>query len=562
MRRYFTNLGLSLILVAPGLLGQLSLYEPIQVPGGYPSGVNASGTMVGSTQSGLGFVLEGSAIGTFSFPGATSTNANGINNAGEIVGSAQLNGASVGFYLIGGTYTQVVFPGSADTYAYGVNNSGQIVGEYVLPNSTTNGFLFTNGTFTTIDVNIGNAVATTAYGINDAGDIVGNYTDQVDVIHGFYFAKGAFTPVDYPGAGGTTVFGINNHGQMVGYYAGGHGFLLDSGLFSTIDSPLAPCLGSSAQGINDTGEIVGVASLNCYPVTGYARNGLSFPLKGTKQGQVLNALPSPYTAPINSVFDHAMTHPYTPKQDGTVTAFTSETGLKSVSTEPNSYCYGQAGALPFYVTGHYTGGKYLCYDNHPGYDFKAAEGTEVYATLSGKIYYPTAMLGITPGQAYKLFHVMELIPDDLPTLKIYHLHLATHPACLSGTPVKGADCWPDQPVIVSNPAPGCPSVLPPPATDPAGQPTHVNAGCLIAYVGKSGAEDIGGGPHLHFEVQEVVPENATLNGYNLTCKDNLAIGNDCVPIDPYGWYPLTGNPADPYYNILGIQNVRLWFQNP
>lgn len=142
------------------------------------------------------------------------------------------------------------------------------------------------------------------------------------------------------------MFGINNHGQMVGYYSGGNSFLLDSGLFSNVNFPGA-CNGS-AQGINDAGEIVGWYSVGryCNATSGYSRTGLSFPLKGAKQGQVLKTLPSPYTALINAVFDHAMTHPYTPpnKQDDTVTAFTDETGQQTISVKSGTSCYGQAGA--------------------------------------------------------------------------------------------------------------------------------------------------------------------------------------------------------------------------
>lgn len=572
MRRQLVKLAFALILAGGGLFGQPSLYQQIQAYGNAQntqlSAVNANGIIVGTAVSAQGLVTAfqyaNGTYGAVSCFDATAMNANGINNAGEIVGSAEIDGEWIGFYWIAGECTELVFPGSTQTWAYGINNLGEIVGQYQLPDLTLHGFLFTNATYTTVDVIIGNiaAAASSAQDIDDAGDIVGGYTDQFGIAHGFYNASGSFTAVNYPDATqGTMLFGINNNGQTVGYYGAtdstGHSFLLDNGTFSNIDPPNCD-VWSSAQGINDAGEIVGYFDHCALNYFGYIRTGLAFPLKGTKTGQVSIPLPSPYTAPINAVFDHAMTHPYTPKQDGTVTAFTNETGLGTQA----DLCYPQASGKPFHITGHYTGGKYLCYDNHPGYDFKAAEGTEVYAAASGTIYYPTTMVGIKSGQAYPLFHVMELIPDNLPTLKIYHLHLSTHPACLSGTPPKGADCWPGQPVTIANPSPGCPSELPPPATDAVGVPTHVNAGCLIAYVGKSGAENVGGGPHLHFEVQEVVPENSTLNGHNLQCRDNLAIGNDCVPIDPYGWYPLVGTPTDPYTTVLEIQNVRLWFQNP
>jgi murein DD-endopeptidase MepM/ murein hydrolase activator NlpD len=301
----------------------------------------------------------------------------------------------------------------------------------------------------------------------------------------------------------------------------------------------------------------------------YTGNWLTFPLKGRAPGQVSSPLPTPYTAPIISIFDHHMRHPYL--ADNSVVAFTSEKG--SQATGFKQQCYSQGGS-PFYVTSSYTGPRsigntYLCYDGHPGYDYRADEYTEVYAAVSGTIYFPMQMVGVCvpsaknpkciPGQdgPYYLLHAMELIPDNAPNLKIYHLHLSTHPACLSGVPPPGADCDSGQPITVPNPAPGCPAVLPPPASDKTG--VHVNIGCLIAYVGESGAKQDGGGPHLHFEVQQVMPLTTTLTDAKLTCLDPLApAGMACVPIDPYGWYPLAGKPSDPYTTLLGVQNPTLW----
>jgi probable HAF family extracellular repeat protein len=80
--------------------------------------------------------------------------------------------------------------------------------------------------------------------------------------HGYLLDKGVFTTIDHPDAVGETVASdINNRGQIVGQYidADGteHGFLLDDGVFTTIDHPDASPIGTAAIGLNDRGQIVG-----------------------------------------------------------------------------------------------------------------------------------------------------------------------------------------------------------------------------------------------------------------------------------------------------------------
>jgi hypothetical protein len=69
-----------------------------------------------------------------------------------------------------------------------------------------------------------------------------------------------FTEISFPGAFVTAVNGINDRGQITGAYidAGGtqHGFLLDGGVFTTVDFPGSAAF-NLARGINDRGQIVG-----------------------------------------------------------------------------------------------------------------------------------------------------------------------------------------------------------------------------------------------------------------------------------------------------------------
>src|SRR5215217_1880350 len=128
-------------------------------------------------------------------------------------------------------------PESIDTRAFGISPSGAVVGLYTTADGMTHGFLFSGDEYTTIDVP--GAIRTNALAINARGDIVGRY-DIGTVAHGYLLRDGELTTIDFPGAAGfTVVTDIDPAGRIVGRYRGFdgkfHGFLLADGIFTTID---------------------------------------------------------------------------------------------------------------------------------------------------------------------------------------------------------------------------------------------------------------------------------------------------------------------------------------
>jgi probable HAF family extracellular repeat protein len=203
-----------------------------------------------------------------------TTTADGINGSGQIVGGyfdSSFHGH--GFLYSNGTYTTLDDPmASQSTFASGINDAGQIVGQY--SDATGNhGFLYSNGAYTTLNDPLAkntilfNNNGTLAEGINDAGQIVGIYFDATVSAHGFFFVNGFYATLDATSAGETFATGINNVGQIVGYYIDGlgtHGFLYNpnSGTYTTLDAPGSVngpggLIGTPASGINDAGQIVG-----------------------------------------------------------------------------------------------------------------------------------------------------------------------------------------------------------------------------------------------------------------------------------------------------------------
>jgi YVTN family beta-propeller protein len=195
-----------------------------------------------------------------SYPGATSTYPNGINNRGEIVGSyTDSDGLSHGFTLLNGQFTAFNVPGALGTFPAGINDLDEIVGSYVDAQSVLHGFLLNGAAYSTID--FPGSYYTALYGINNLGEIVGNYYITGSTVeHGFSLKAGVFTTIDFPGSNLQNYPSqVNNFGVIAGGYLDAnsisHGYVYNAGIFTAINFPGAPNTG--VTGINDSGELSG-----------------------------------------------------------------------------------------------------------------------------------------------------------------------------------------------------------------------------------------------------------------------------------------------------------------
>jgi hypothetical protein len=112
-----------------------------------------------------------------------SLTATAINNSGDVAGfyakSSSLTDAFL--RLHDGQFITLAVPGASMTQAFGVNDRDEVVGAYTVgsgSNAATHGFTWRPGHgFQTVDDPHGKGT-TTINGVNDAGDLVGFYTDS------------------------------------------------------------------------------------------------------------------------------------------------------------------------------------------------------------------------------------------------------------------------------------------------------------------------------------------------------------------------------------------------
>jgi hypothetical protein len=158
-------------------------------------GINDHGIAVGFYNNGSGnargyeYNINNHKFSLVTKPGAPtggaapSLTAAAINNHGEVAGFYVNNGGvTVSFVkLANGKFTTFAVPGASATNAFGVNDNGTVAGTYTVGTgnaATTHGFIWRPGHFT-LNVDDPKGVGTTFLnGINNEGDIVGFYTDS------------------------------------------------------------------------------------------------------------------------------------------------------------------------------------------------------------------------------------------------------------------------------------------------------------------------------------------------------------------------------------------------
>jgi hypothetical protein len=109
-----------------------------------------------------------------------SLTATAINNNGDVAGFYNKTSSQVDAFLKlrSGRFITLAHPGATMTQAFGVNDSDEVVGTYTTGTgnaAVTHGFTWWDGKYTS--VNISGASSTAINGVNDEGDLVGFFTD-------------------------------------------------------------------------------------------------------------------------------------------------------------------------------------------------------------------------------------------------------------------------------------------------------------------------------------------------------------------------------------------------
>jgi hypothetical protein len=120
----------------------------------------------------------------------------------------------------GGTFVPFAHPGAEYTALDGIDNAGDIVGSYGPNAGPSTGFRYDAATKTFENISYPGATSTWAEGISSRGVIVGAYQGTAGPldVHGFVLSGGTYTPLNFPGAQQTEAFSVNANGIIVGQY--------------------------------------------------------------------------------------------------------------------------------------------------------------------------------------------------------------------------------------------------------------------------------------------------------------------------------------------------------
>lgn len=188
---------------------------------------NTAGFWVDGNGNNFGFVEWNGVFTSYKDPHTGKGTVNqllGINDKGIAVGFyTDVNGVNHAYKLdqATGKFTELHPTGATSAQATGINDNGDITGILTSSTGATVGFLLKGGVYTEFD--FPNSTNTQPFGINKTDQIVGFYVDGAGLMHGFVLSSplnhAKWQSIDDPnGVGTTTVNGINDNGQLVGFY--------------------------------------------------------------------------------------------------------------------------------------------------------------------------------------------------------------------------------------------------------------------------------------------------------------------------------------------------------
>jgi probable HAF family extracellular repeat protein len=232
--------------------------------------LNNAGEAAGSSETPgptVATMFSGGKVTSISTLGSTISLANAINDSGEIAGwnsyDSNPNFDPQAFLYSNGSMQNINSPSLfvSGTEAYGINNAGEVVGTGYLSASTFHAFLYSGGKMK--DLGPSGAFQASAYAINTAGQIVGTYSLNSGASGTFLYTNGKMTKLANP-AGSRGGFGaaINDDGEIAGTLypgaGGSHAAKFSAGAWTDLGN-LTGAQGSGATAINASGQIVGTA---------------------------------------------------------------------------------------------------------------------------------------------------------------------------------------------------------------------------------------------------------------------------------------------------------------